>query len=165
MLDQKRDILSQALPHLSSLYQQLSESRSLIKHYQGIEGIKAIYSSLLDTLNVGDYYLVISDQQKWYELDPVFFERFIKKRAALKLDLRLILQKSSHALEYQKKQDQYNEKIKIISEDHALNVNTVITPNQIIYIQIVPPLLGLVIENENIVKMNKTMFDVLWHAL
>lgn len=150
------------LPNLQALYRTASTPGNQIKEFHGLMGIRSVYSQLLIGLQKNDDYLVISDQDKWYQLDPVFFEDFIRKRAKLSLNIRLLLQDTPHAREFQKKQKNYNEIIKCLPARINLNINMVITSLTTIIVQLTPPVFALVIENKNLVTMNRLLFDLIW---
>jgi len=165
LLERKQQTLNGLMPLLNQQYLQSPENFNHIKQYQGIKSIKKIYEELLFELAENDEYLVISDQGKWHDLMPDFFEDFILKRAKLDLDIKLILEATAHAKQYQKKQATYNEQIKLLPSNLALNINMIILPHKIIYVQIVEPVLAIVIENPNVVSMNRNVFYMLWEIL
>lgn len=165
LLDRKKQILSKIMPLLVQDYVHSSPSTNTIKMYYGLSGIKLIYDDILTSLNDGDEYFVISDQKKWHELDPHYFENFILKRAKLNLVIKLLLQENPHSRKYKNKEDQYHERIKLIPKNIDLNINMVILPTKVVIVQIVEPLLAILIENPNVAAMNKTLFNVMWEIL
>jgi sugar-specific transcriptional regulator TrmB len=162
LIDKQKVLLDTLLPTLLSLQSDNKVSESIIKHYPGLSNIKSVYSLLLDELKNGDEYLVISNQDKWYNLDTVFFESFIKKRAKLNLQTRLLLENTSHARTYQKKQKQYDETIKLLPTDSNIDINLVITKNKTIIVHLTDPIFALVIENKSLVDMIRMLFNLLW---
>ncbi len=165
LLERKKQILTSIMPLLVQDYMYSSPSINTIKMYYGLAGIKLIYDDILTGLNEGDDYFVISDQQKWHALDPIYFENFILNRAKLNLHIKLLLQDNPHAKAYQHKQDQYHEQIKLIPQHIDLNINMIILPSKVIIVQMVEPLLAILIENKNVAAMNKTLFNVIWGIL
>ncbi len=165
ILDRKKKELSKLLPLLSQDYLKSAGHANRITQHQGIDSIKSIYDNLLNELNEGDEYLVISDQQKWHQLDEDYFEAFMRERAMRHLNIKLLLQTSVHATEYCAKQTQYNMEIKLLPADMVLDINMVILPHKIIYMQIVEPLQATVIENIHIIKMTQQLFHLLWRMI
>lgn len=163
ILESKAQRLEQSIPQLTTLFNQLSKSESLIKHYQGLDAIKTIYNNILHELNTDDFYYVISDQEKWHKLAPEFFDNFIIKRAKQKFDLKLILQDTAIARKTIEKQGEQRN-IKLLPPNYELNVNMIVLPNKVIMIQTKEPLIALVIDNEHIVEMNKILFEVIWNS-
>lgn len=162
LLERKKQILTNVMPQLVQDYLQRSSNDNSIKMYQGLSGIKLVYDNLLIDLQQGEDYLVISDQKKWYDLDPVYFEAFIQKRANYRLNTKLILQDNSHAKQFQKKQNDYREIIKLLPKEVNLNINMVIVGNKTIITQTVEPLLAILIVNTNVAAMNRILFNTIW---
>lgn len=162
MMARKKQMLESVLPRLQALHTTTRPSESLVKQFNGLQGVRSVYSALLNDLRNNDDYFVISNQDKWYQLDPDFFEDFIRKRAKLKLNVKLLLQETPRASESNKKQTQYNEAIKRLPPQVNLDINMVITPNKTIIVQLINPIFALVIENKCMISMNYTLFDLLW---
>lgn len=165
LLERKKQILNNLMPQLVQDYIHSSPPNNSIKIYHGLAGIKVVYDGILTTLKEKDDYLVISDQQKWYALDPDYFDEFIQKRALLKPTIKLILQNTEHAKKFQCKQQYYHEQIKLLPKNIDLNINMVIFGNKILITQIVEPLLAMIIENKNVAAMNKILFNIIRELL
>jgi hypothetical protein len=165
VLDIRKRRLKTILPQLSSLYFNLEDNQAFIKHYRGLAGVKRIYDDLLKELKPGDYYLVISDQQKWMSHDQNYFERFKRERAKLKLKIRLLLRDSAQVRKNKQIQQIYNEQIKIFPEHYELATNMVIVPHKVIVVQTVAPIMALVIENSSLIQMNRVLFDMIWESI
>lgn len=162
IIEKQKQLLNAVLPRLQALHATTRPSESLIKQFHGLQGIRSVYSNLLTDLKDNEDYHVISNQDKWYSLDPDFFETFIKKRAKLKLNIKLLLQDTLHAQEFKKKQALYNETIKLLPKHVDININMVITSRKTIIVQLVNPIFALVIENSSMVEMNHMIFNLLW---
>ncbi len=162
IIEKQKQLLNTVLPRLQALHSTTRPSESLIKQFHGLQGIRSVYSNLLTDLKDDEDYLVISNQDKWYDLDPDFFETFIKKRAKLKLNIKLLLQDTLQAQEFKKKQSVYNETIKLLPKHVDININMVITSRKTIIVQLVNPIFALIIENSSMVEMNHMIFNLLW---
>jgi sugar-specific transcriptional regulator TrmB len=165
VLENRKRLLRGVLPELSALYFKLESDEGFIRHYKGLSGIKRVYDQLLKELKPKDFYLVISDQQKWISRDPKYFERFKQERAKMDLSIRLILQDSPSARSNKPIQSRYNEQIKILPRKYELASNMVIVPHKVIMVQTVEPIMALVIENKSVVQMNKALFEMLWESV
>lgn len=162
LLEQKKQVLANIMPQLTQQYLHAAPNINTIKIYHGLTGIKSIYDHILDELQPNDEYLVISDHQKWLQLDSAYFDNFTKKRDKIGLILRLILKDTRLAKDYKKK---VKEKIKILPGHIDLNVNMVILPSKVIILQTIEPLLAIVIENQSIAAMNKALFNIIWELM
>lgn len=165
ILDNRKREFSAKLPDFMALYK-LEGGESTIKYYTGLKAMKRIYLSTLDEVKSGEEYLVITNQEKWFLLDPDFWmKEYIEERAKLPCKTRLISQNSNTAREHQKFERNYNEKFKIFGENVSINIDMVLIPNKLIIVDLLPPLTTLVIENKNIIELQKQLFEIIWSSI
>lgn len=165
ILDDRKRQFSAKLPDFMALYK-LEGGESSIKYYTGLKDMKKVYLSTLDDIKRGGEYLVITNEEKWFELDPDFWmKEYIEERAKLPCKTRLISQDSKIAREHEKFQRNYNEQFKIFKNEISLNIDMVLTPNKLIIVDLLPPLTTLVIENKNIIELQKQLFEIIWQSL
>ncbi len=165
ILDNRKREFSAKLPDFMALYK-LEGGESSIKYYTGLKAMKRIYLSTLDDIRSGGEYLVITNEKKWFELDPTFWmKEYIEERAKLPCKTRLISQDSDIAQEHKKFQRNYNEEFKIFNKEVLLNIDMVLIPNKLIIVDLLPPLTTLVIENKNIIELQKALFEIIWSSL
>jgi sugar-specific transcriptional regulator TrmB len=163
VLQSKQKQLSSALPELSSLFN-LKGDEATIKYYEGLEGIKTVYESLIQDIKPGEKYMVISDQEKWLSLDSKYFQDFLERRAKLNIDIRMLLQDSKTAQEFKKFQKNFNLQLKILPSRTSLVTNLVITPQKVVIHQLINPLSAIVIENKSTIQMHQQLFEIIWGA-
>lgn len=163
VLQSKEKRLSSALPELSSLFN-LRGDEATIKYYEGFEGIKTVYESLIRDIKPGEKYMVISDQEKWLSLDAKYFQNFLERRAKLNIDIRMLLQDSKVAQEFKKFQKNYNLRLKILPAETSLVTNLVITPQKVVIHQLINPLSAIVIENKSTIQMHQQLFEIIWNS-
>lgn len=157
----KRDFSAQ-LPELMALYK-LQGSESSIKYYSGLKAMKQVYLGTLIDIKKDDEYLIITNQEKWFSLDPDFWmKEYIEVRAKLPCKTRLLSQDSEIAREHQKFQRNFNEEFRIFKQGVSINIDMVLTPTKLIIVDLSPTLTTLVIENKNIIELQKQMFEILW---
>lgn len=164
ILEARKEKFQKLLPEFSALYN-LKGGESFIKYYEGLEGIKSVYESLIKDARPHDFYLILSHIKQWMELDKTYFEDFIQRRAEIKLDIRALFQDSDVARELQKNQVRYREQIKLLPLSTSLTTNLVITPTRVVIHQLAPPVLAIVIENKSVIQMHKEMFEIMWQSL
>lgn len=164
VLENRKKELKSNLPELLSLYN-LKGDESTLKYYEGLEAVKSVYESLIQDIKPHEDYFVITNIEEWLELDKSFFMDFIKRRAKLNINICLLFQESEEARKHQKFQQNYNEKVKILPRDNTFSVNLVITPQKVVINQMVPPIMAIVIENKNIIKVWQDIFRLLWTRL
>lgn len=164
IIEQMRQQVKKNMPDFSALYN-LHSSGAFIKYYEGLEGIKNVYESLLQDIKPHDDYLVIGDTKKWVELDPEFFMNFIKRRAKKNINIRILSQETEIAHKHKKHEKNYNQEVKILPPEYVFSANLVIIPHKVIIHQLTLPIMAMVIENDNIVKTNKELFEVIWKSI
>lgn len=165
LLQQKKTMLQSILPDLFSMHMHLENKDTLIKHFQGLEGIKTALDNLLKLYTPGDYYYVITDQEKWYELDPIYARTFLGKRKEIQSQPKMILQDNTFAREYIDTKISRNEQAKILTNEYQFEADLIITPKIIAVSQTVHPLNTLTIENEAIIGVCRQMFELVWASL
>lgn len=163
-LEQKVADLKRELPSLMALHD-LKGSESTIKYYTGVEAMKQLYLETLKEIKHGEDYLVITNQEKWYNLEPKFSQFYIEERAKLYIKIRLLFQNSAIAQEHKKFERNFNEQVKILPEDTKLNVDTILLPNKLITLELTPPYMAVVIENKGIIELHREMFELIWKSI
>ena len=68
VIEERKRQLNKYLPDFLSLYN-ASGQGSYLRYYEGLPAIKTIYEDLLKSVKLGDDYLVVSNSEKWYNLD------------------------------------------------------------------------------------------------
>ena len=163
VLELKEKQLNKVFPELAGLFN-LKGDEATIKYYEGLEGIKTVYESLIRDIKPGDKYMVISNQEKWLNLDTKYFQNFLERRARLPINIRMLLQDSKTAQEFHKFQKNYNLKLKILPKDTSLITNLVITPQKVVIHQLISPLSAIVIENKSTIQMHQQLFEIIWNS-
>ncbi len=164
LLNQQREKLQRALPDLEALYNFTGDGSSL-KYYEGLEAVKAVYEGLIRDIRPHEDYLILSDLKRWLEQDPDYFLDFLRRRAKLNINIRMLAQDSAIAREHQRIQRTLNERIRILPKETQLTTNLVITPQRVVVHQIIPPIFAIVIENQSIIQMHKEQFEIMWRSL
>lgn len=165
ILESKQKEFSAYLPEFLTLHK--DEGReSVIKIYTGIKAMKQIYLDTLKEIKVNGDYMVITHQEKWFDLDPEFWmKNYIEKRAKLNIKTRLLFQDSKVAREHKKFEKNFNEQIKILPLNTDLNVDMILLPDKMIIVELIAPYMTLVIENKSIIELNRQMFNLLWDSI
>lgn len=164
LVDRRRDEFQKLLPEFSAVYN-LKGGESMIKYYQGLEAVKNVYESMLRDVRPHEDYLVISDTQRWTNLDPKYFLDFRKRRSKLNINRKLLLQDTSTAREYQKFQANYGETIKLMPKETKLVTNLMVIPRRVVIHQLTPPIMAIVIENKSVIQMHQQLFEILWESI
>jgi sugar-specific transcriptional regulator TrmB len=164
MLESRQAEFRNSLPEFLGLYK-LKGEESVIKYYTGISKMQDLYMDTLKEIRSHEDYLVIANQEKWYNLDPKFAISYIEKRSKLNIKTRLLFQDSKIAREHHKFEKNFNQKSKILPAGTPLNVDTILLPKKMIVLELTPPYMTVVIENKSIIELHKEMFELIWKGL
>ncbi|MDD2941744.1 MAG: helix-turn-helix domain-containing protein [bacterium] len=161
LLESRKNSLQKALPDLRSLFQPTGGS-TLIRYHEGLEATKALYLDLLREVRPGQDYLVIGNQEQWYDLDSGFFRRFIEKRSRLNFKIRCLFTDTETAREHIRQQRQNAQEIRLLPSRTTISTNLVIVPHQVLMHQLTPPVMAMVIQNKSMIQMHRELFEVMW---
>lgn len=161
IISDHKKTFADALPELLALYK-LKGERSNIKYYEGIEGLKSVFETILREVRSGDPYYVIDDQSNWGEHLP-WLESFIERRARKQLDFRIIFPDSERGRLNVRMAAALNQRVKLAP--HAILTDMIVTPQRYVTHDFAPPITTIVIENENIIKNQLQLFRYIWDTL
>lgn len=164
IIERQKTTLAQMMPELEELYK-TDGVQGFIREYHGLEAMKGIYSGILEEIEWGEDYYVIGHQEKWLKFDEKFFMDFLKKRAKFKINIKLLFQDSESARAHQKRQEEFNEEIKILPPDTQLDTNLIIRKDTVIIHELKEPIKITVIKNPYIARMHKQLFEIMWNGL
>ncbi|MFA6547800.1 MAG: helix-turn-helix domain-containing protein [Candidatus Magasanikbacteria bacterium] len=152
------------LPELLDVTKHTDTSNN-ITYYQGLVGIKAIYNNLLTDTHLKDPHYIISDSQKFIDMDKNFAEQVAQKRARLNLDLKIITVPSKTADHFKKFEKNFNNKIKFLPTNIKFDAGVIITKSQIAFITFQKPFGGTLIKNELVSSLMMNTFNIIWELL
>lgn len=155
------------IPHLLSLYEK-AQTDPIIKVYEGAEGLKAIHEDILDTGQTLYCYPRLDTAMKVLPLD--FQMDFIKRRVAKKIKAKGIVLKTAGAqqvLSESKKALNGKDDLREIRElpdplQEMLTGEKMFYGNKVVYMTYDKKVVGVVIEHEEIAKLEKKHFNILW---
>ncbi len=164
VLELRKERFKSLLPEFSALYN-LKGGESFIKYYEGLAAVKNVYENLIQDIKPHEDYLVVSDIDKWYALDPTYFEDFRKRRAKLPINIRMLLRDSEMARKDLALERNYNMHIKILPTSVKFITNMIVTPQRVAIHQLAEPIMAIVIENKSIIQMQRELFEIIWNSL
>lgn len=152
--------LSANLPAIVSDYN-LAVGKPGVRFYEGLDGIKKV---LEDSLTSKEEILTYADIESIVKYIDDINKAYVKKRDKLGIKKRAILLDTPFARKYLKDYYKKVTDIKLIKYD-APPFQTVmqIYDNKISYITLTEKnMIGVIVEDENIYKMHKYIFEYLW---
>ena len=164
IFENKKETLETVIPGLTTLYKTQGTTDS-IKTYESLESIKSLYLEILDNYRSGDFCYVIGDTDKFVQNDPKFFNKYMANRAKINLDIKIIITDSEMSRERKKYARNFNSQIKILPKDTTLSANITVTKNLLLTQTVGGGQLAVTINNQEIINLQKNLFEVLWNSL
>ncbi|GIU68842.1 MAG: hypothetical protein KatS3mg002_0078 [Candidatus Woesearchaeota archaeon] len=128
--------------------------------YEGITGIKTIFEDILktkqDIKGYGNTHLMI-------ELLEHYVPSYIKKRIEEKIFFQLLTEPSQNSRNMQKEDKKSFRETRFIKQLQTISTATYIYGNKVAIITLLKKEpLGILIENEEVSKSQRTLFNILW---
>ncbi len=165
-LDEKRFGIEEILPDLNSL-QMSNRSKPKVVQYEGQNGIIQLYKDLLNSIPVGGELLSVIGANYAKDLMPYhILEYYSDFRLKKKIRHRLIGTNNDFIKEFKAKdKDQYRE-TRILEEGNELIGSDIrIFGNKVAMLSFKEGFIGVIIESEDLHKLNKVMFERVWNTL
>lgn len=163
VLDERKRVLEKHLGELTTLYS-LQGTEGTLRYYEGLEAVKSVYENILAEVGPNDFYLVVADLDRWYQLDRIFYERFRDRRAKLGIKTRLIFTNSERAQEAKQYAKNFGQEVRIMPPSTGLTPSLIVTPQRIVIHQY-DPVAAIVIQAKSAIQLQKELFEIIWKAL
>lgn len=152
-------ILEEAMPNLQSIYN-VSEVKPKVKFYEGKNGIKSI---LEDILKLKKDFFAITAIEDMLKVFDNYFPHFIKERVNCKINVKLLTNRSPVALTLAQKDKMEFRQTKFVPEGFFFHTAMFIYGDKLAMISVnKKPVIGIVIEDANIVYTQKMLFEIIW---
>lgn len=154
----KADELKKNLPELSRLYGETKHPR--VRYFEGIEGIKAIYT---DTLTAKTEILNYANSKEirdhWQDYD----KEYVSVRAAKKIFLRGIAPSDKQGQKVHMEDKKYYREIRLLSGKKFRFGNEInIYDDKVAIISFKEGLIGMIIESAEIANTQRIIFEMAW---
>jgi sugar-specific transcriptional regulator TrmB len=155
--------LTKNLPQLRSLYQ-LAAIKPTVKYFEGLEGAKKVVEdSLTSNTEIYSY----SDNEVVHTYYPEINRQFVESRQKKGIKKKIITIDTPYMRKHAKSINSTFTQMRIIPNPAAFSTIMYIYDNKVSYISInasQEKMIGMIIENETIYKMHKTLFEALWQS-
>lgn len=165
-IDEKKFGIEEIIPSLSSL-QMTNKSNPKIVQYEGQNGIIQLYKDMLDSIPVGGELLSIIGANYAKELMPYhILEYYSDFRLKKKISHKIIGTNNDFIQSFKAKdKDEYRE-TRILEEGNELIGSDIrIFGNKIAMLSFKEGFIGVIIESEDLNKLNKILFERVWKSL
>ena len=159
ILEEKKEKIKSILPELEFLKQSVTE-KPTIELYEGKEGLKTILDDIIKTrpkemLQLGS--------SKIFEALNFYFPTWIKRRVKARIHARILQEKVQVIKELKKRDKKELREIRFLPKNFRINTHTQIYGNKIAILTLnKEELIGVIIENKDIVETQRSLFGELW---
>lgn len=161
ILKEKEDQVKEILPTLQGMRQSITE-KPTVEFYEGLAGVNLIHDMILR--EKPKEIRVFGNPELHYEIMKFYLPRFVKTRVKEKIKARVIIKDSKIGREWMK-----GKETEELRETRFFPVQPVEFPavtymwnNKIAYFTIEKKIVAVLIENENISRAQKVIFENLW---
>ena len=161
ILEEASQSLKAFLPQLVSL-QQTNYKSATARYFVGFKAIKSCYLEMLQVGEPEKDYLIMGNQSSVYNMDPEFFEGFIKRRAERNFKIRALLTDSPISKQFLKRQSELKMQIKLFPKNTNFESNIIIVPKRVFLHQLKPNQIAVIVDNANLAGCLKEIFEVVW---
>jgi len=156
--EKKTNDLRTALPEFKRLSGVTNHPR--IRYFEGIEGIKAIYT---DTLSSKTEILNYSNSKEIRKNWPTYDKDYVEKRAKKNIFLRGICQKDSQGEIVKSQDSKYFREMCLVSPEKFDLTNEInIYDDKVAIISFKSELIGMIIESPEIALSQRAIFNMCW---
>jgi HTH-type transcriptional regulator, sugar sensing transcriptional regulator len=156
-----------AQPELAALFRG-AKNRPRIRYYDGLKEIKEMHEAILLLRKKGlKDYQVIASESGFLNLDRQWFSNFSRRRGALGMHSRIILEDSEDARQKQREAREINSEIRIMDNffEERSRAGIYILLNTVQFIEYGKHPVAVEIESKELVAMFRMLFTALWKML
>lgn len=164
LMAEQRKTFERIMPELMALHK-LRGSKGELKYYEGSEGIKSVYESVLREMKNGDPYYLIAYHENLERMDEVWLADFIMRRAKKSLDARLIFLDTTQGQLNKRMERAWNQHVRLMSRPLHFKADALITPTKFVLYSTDAPASAVVIENPDMIVMQQELFRYIWDSL
>ncbi len=159
-LEERLDRLSEITPQLEAVYN-TGGSIPKIKFYEGVEGIKTVYSDTLDLPKGSE--ITGFMMKEGAEMIPDYFRWYVKQRLKKKIRTKLITNSGKELDKFLKRNKQELRNSKVVDEqEFPLRSEINIYGNKVFIASFGKERFGIIIESEDIATTLKSVFKMAW---
>jgi len=156
--EKRTNDLRRSLPDFKRISGVTSHPR--IKYFEGIEGIKEIYT---DTLTAKTEILNYSNSQEIRKSWPTYDKDYVAKRASKKIHLRGICLKDEEGEKVKSEDKKYYREMHLLPKEIFNFTNEInIYDDKVAIISFADELIGMIIESTEIANSQRAIFNMCW---
>ncbi len=159
ILEEKKEKVALILPELESLKKSVTE-KPAIELYEGKAGLKTILDDIIKSKSKE---ILTLSSAKIFEVLMFYFPHWIKERVKSGIHARILQEKVKIIQEFKQRDKSELREIRFLPRDFRINTHIQIYQNKIAMLTLrKEELIGVIIENRDIVETQRSLFEVLW---
>jgi sugar-specific transcriptional regulator TrmB len=159
VLEERKKKINTILPDLEAIRKSVTEKPS-IELYEGKAGLKTI---LDDIINSKPKEVLTLSSAKIFDVLRFYFPHWIIRRAKAGISTRVMQEKTEFMQELKLKDKKELREMKFVPKDFKVNTLTHIYKNKIAILSLrKEEIIGVIIENKEIVETHRSLFEFLW---
>jgi len=156
--EKRTNDLRRSLPDFKRISGETSHPR--IRYFEGIEGIKEIYT---DTLTAKTEILNYSNSKEIRKNWPTYDKDYVSKRASKKIHLRGICLKDEEGEKVKTEDEKYYREMHLLPEELFHFTNEInVYDDKVAIISFADELIGMIIESTEIANSQRAIFNMCW---
>jgi len=161
----RQKIAQKLMPILEQKFSAISH-RPSVKFFEGKEGLKAMVEDVLaSTPNGGKYEVIYNPEAEMVIVGQKQWDEWVAERKRRNIWVRLICEKNRQTTKWAKEGEKTNRIVKFLPKGEKILVSYHIYGNKVSIASVEEPVVGVIIENEAIAKMQRLFFDYTWEGL
>ena len=154
---------SSSLSLIKELYTSSSLSFPRMQIYHGVKGKKESINKLLSSANqYSSLYLMTNQKTERNIFSKNDHNEFIKKRVGLEINIKVLAVDNEEGRELCKNSENILRETHLLNRDFYFDSEIYVIKNTLLLYDLVPDLVGIMIESEQMAKIYKNLFEVAW---
>lgn len=165
-LEEKTKIIDSIIPDLDALHK-ITTSHPQVVFFEGEGGMRKLYQDVVNELRPGDTYRMVVGTQNFKDILPhESIDDYIKQRIKKNVRIQIISEASEVALEWQRSQAQDLREVRFLKDiKNHFHADMKIYNNKVAFVSYKENFLGVVIESDEISKLQTALFDKVWQEI
>jgi hypothetical protein len=163
-LELRRHKFQKVLPDFMDLYSRRAGT-GLIRYVEGVEGVREAMDMLLRDVQAGDDWVFTVHASGYRELLGEWLDDFSERRSRRSITLRGLFQDEPYARDYQQYKGLYRFDAKFLPPHVTINTSQSITPQHSLTVPLREPLIGILIDEVEVINTNRQMWEMVWASI
>lgn len=162
ILKEKEDLIKTVIPQLKSIQKSITE-RPFVEFYEGLGGVNSIHDMIIR--EKPQEIRVFGNPEQHYEIMKFYLPRFVRTRIKKKIKARVIIKDSKIGREWMKgkEKEELRETKFFPLQPEEFPAVAYMWNNKLAFFTVEKKVIAILIENEQISKTQKVIFENLWN--